>query len=98
LFQSEPDATLVVLLAVTLPLLAVANMTREVMRLSLQPWRYLASTFITTVGGALLGVGAVTALDTGVTGILAATAIVTGLSALSSPPPRSSRASPRSTA
>ena len=30
------------------------------MRLSLQPWRYLTSTFITTLGGALLGVLAVT--------------------------------------
>ena len=82
LFESGSDATLVVLLAVTLPLLAVANMTREVMRLSLQPWKYLTSTFIATIGGALLGVVAVTTLDTGVTGILVALAIFTGLSAL----------------
>ena len=70
------------LLALILPLLAVANMTREVMRLSLQPWRYLISTFITAFGGAILGVIAVTALDDGVAGILAAIGIVTALSAL----------------
>ena len=82
LFSGASDTKLVVLMALTLPLLAVANMTREVMRLSLQPWRYLISTFITAIGGAILGVLAVTRLDAGVTGILSALAIVTGLSAL----------------
>jgi O-antigen/teichoic acid export membrane protein len=82
LFDTQPNAKLVVLLAVSLPLLAAANMTREVMRLSLQPWRYLTSTFISTVGGALLGVLAVTTLDTGVNGIIASIVIVAGVAAL----------------
>jgi O-antigen/teichoic acid export membrane protein len=82
LFEGSSDTKLVVLMGVILPLLAVANMTREVLRLSLQPWRYLTSTFITTLGGALLGVLAVTALDDGVAGILTAIAIATGLSAI----------------
>ncbi len=53
------------LAALTLPLLSVANMTREIMRLSLQPWRYLVSSLLAAVGGALLAVLAVTALDAG---------------------------------
>ena len=39
--RAGPTPTVVAIAALTLPLLAVANMTREVMRLTLQPWRYI---------------------------------------------------------
>lgn len=82
LFEGQPDPDVVALAALTLPLLAVANMTREVLRLSLQPWRYLTSSLLATIGGAVLGVLAVTALDAGVKGVLAATVVGTAVSAV----------------
>ena len=82
LFEGQPDPSLVALAALTLPLLAVANMTREVMRLTLQPWRYVASSLIATIGGAGISVYAVTSLDAGVKGILTATLIGTAAAAV----------------
>ena len=80
--RGASDPSLVALAALTLPLLAVANMTREVMRLTLQPWRYVASSLIATIGGAGLAVLAVTSFDAGVKGILIATVVGTAASAV----------------
>ena len=80
--EGEIDGELVALAALSLPLLAVANLTREVMRLSLQPWRYLTSSLIATVAGAVLGVLAVTAFDAGIEGILVSVVVATGLASV----------------
>jgi O-antigen/teichoic acid export membrane protein len=70
LAEGDADATVVALAALSLPLLVIGNLTREVLRLTLQPWRYLTSTLLATIGGSLLAVIAVTAFDAGVEGIL----------------------------
>ncbi|MEA2393129.1 MAG: hypothetical protein QOJ82_1020 [Solirubrobacteraceae bacterium] len=69
LFGGEPQTTLLVLIAATLPVIILAQFTREVMRLRFRAWHYVVSS---TIGAALtagIGIVAVVWLDRGVDGV-----------------------------
>jgi O-antigen/teichoic acid export membrane protein len=60
---------LVVAVAISLPLINVANFLRETMRLRFRAWHYVASSALASVVAAGVGVVAVVVFDRGVTGV-----------------------------
>jgi O-antigen/teichoic acid export membrane protein len=71
-----------VLTGIAIPLLTLATVLREVMRLRFAAWNYLASSLITGVAGAALSVTFVLAFHLGVEGVLAGLLAGNGLAAL----------------
>jgi O-antigen/teichoic acid export membrane protein len=69
LFDGEQRFTLVIVLAVSLPLVNAANLTRQTMRLRFRAWRFVISAVLAAVASAVVGVVAVTAFDAGVSGV-----------------------------
>jgi O-antigen/teichoic acid export membrane protein len=69
LFDGGQHNTLVMAVAVTLPLINAANLTRQTMRLHFRAWRFVTSSALAAAVSAAVGVIAVTAFDAGVTGV-----------------------------
>lgn len=69
LFDGQQRDALVVAVAVSLPLLNAANLARQTMRLRFRAWRFVISSVLATAVSAVVGVLAVTAFDSGVTGV-----------------------------
>jgi O-antigen/teichoic acid export membrane protein len=69
LFDGEQHDTLVIVVAVSLPLINAANLSRQTMRLRFRAWRFVISAALAAVVSAVVGVIAVTAFDAGVTGV-----------------------------
>ena len=61
--------SLVLAVAISIPLVNVANFLRETMRLRFRAWHYVVSSLIATVVTAGLGIAAATALDLDVRGV-----------------------------
>ena len=72
LFDGQLYTTLVVLVAVAIPLSIVASLTRGVMRLHFRPGRYAISSTLAAVISGGLGVGLVLGTDVGVEAVLIA--------------------------
>jgi O-antigen/teichoic acid export membrane protein len=81
-FGTARYATIVRIVAMTLPLGTLATFCREIMRMKLRPWLYTVSALLNSAGAAILAIGAVLLLDAGVKGILWATLIGTAAAAL----------------
>ena len=79
LFDGQQYTTVVVLLAVALPLTILAQLLRELMRLRFRAWNYMISAALGAAITGFLGVGAVLFLDAGLDGVL--WGIVVGASA-----------------
>jgi O-antigen/teichoic acid export membrane protein len=73
LFDGETERGIIVLVGLSLPAFALAQFTREILRLELRPWPYLASSVAGAVTAATVGVLAVVAWDKGVAGAFAGT-------------------------
>jgi O-antigen/teichoic acid export membrane protein len=69
LFDGEQHDTLVITVAVALPIINAANLARQTMRLRFRAWRFVISSAIAAGVSAAVGVIAVTAFDAGVTGV-----------------------------
>jgi O-antigen/teichoic acid export membrane protein len=69
LFDGQQHDTLVIVVAVSLPLINAANLARQTMRLRFRAWRFVISAALAAVVSAVVGVIAVTAFDAGVTGV-----------------------------
>lgn len=69
LFNGERRDTLIIVVAVSLPLLNAANLTRQTMRLRFRAWRFVISSTLAALVSAGVGVVAVVAFDAGVTGV-----------------------------
>jgi O-antigen/teichoic acid export membrane protein len=69
LFDGEQHDTLIIVVAVSLPLINAANLTRQTMRLRFRAWRFVISSSLAAFVSAAVGVVAVTAFDAGVTGV-----------------------------
>jgi O-antigen/teichoic acid export membrane protein len=69
LFDGEQRDTLIIVAAVSLPLINAANLTRQTMRLRFRAWRFVTSSALAAFVSAAVGVIAVTAFDAGVTGV-----------------------------
>jgi O-antigen/teichoic acid export membrane protein len=69
LFNGEHRDTLVLCVAISLPLVNAANLTRQTMRLRFRAWRFVISSVLATVVSAAIGVVAVLAFNAGVTGV-----------------------------
>ena len=69
LFDGEQRDTLVIAVAVSLPLINAANLARQTMRLRFRAWRFVIASTLAAAVSAAVGVTAVTAFDAGVTGI-----------------------------
>jgi O-antigen/teichoic acid export membrane protein len=69
LFDGEQRDTLILVVAVSLPLINAANLTRQTMRLRFRAWRFVISSALAAFVSAAVGVVAVTAFDAGVTGV-----------------------------
>jgi O-antigen/teichoic acid export membrane protein len=69
LFDGEQHDTLMIAVAVSLPLTNAANLARQTMRLRFRAWRFVISSALAAVVSAAVGVTAVTAFDAGVTGV-----------------------------
>jgi O-antigen/teichoic acid export membrane protein len=88
LFDGRSYASLLVLVALCLPLAILATFCREVMRLRFQPWHYTTSAASAALLSGALGVGLVLGTDVGVDGVLIgvlaghAVAVVYGLAVI----------------
>jgi O-antigen/teichoic acid export membrane protein len=69
LFDGEQHDTLIIVVAVALPLINAANLTRQTMRLRFRAWRFVISSSLAAFVSAAVGIVAVTAFDAGVTGV-----------------------------
>jgi O-antigen/teichoic acid export membrane protein len=69
LFDGEQHDTLVIVVAISLPLINAANMTRQTMRLHFRAWRFVISSALAAAVSAAFSVIAVVAFDAGVTGV-----------------------------
>jgi O-antigen/teichoic acid export membrane protein len=69
LFDGEQRDTLVIVVAVSLPLINGANLARQTMRLRFRAWRFVISSVLAAAVSAAVGVVAVTVFDSGVTGV-----------------------------
>jgi O-antigen/teichoic acid export membrane protein len=69
LFNGEERDTLVIAVAVSLPLINAANLARQTMRLRFRAWRFVISSALAAGVSAAVSVTAVTAFDAGVTGV-----------------------------
>jgi len=69
LFDGQEHDTLVIAVAVSLPLINVANLARQTMRLRFRAWRFVISAALAAAVSATVGVIAVTVYDAGVTGV-----------------------------
>jgi O-antigen/teichoic acid export membrane protein len=69
LFDGEKHGRLMIAVAVSLPLINAANLSRQTMRLRFRAWRFVISSALAAVVSAAVGVIAVTAFDAGVTGV-----------------------------
>lgn len=69
LFGDTHYANVVLIASLALPATGMASLTRQVMRLRFQPWRYLTSSLIAAVGGTAVALVAVLPLDLGAEGV-----------------------------
>lgn len=69
LFDGEEHDTLVIVVALSLPLINAANLARQTMRLRFRAWRFVISAALAAGVSAAVGVLAVTVFDAGVTGV-----------------------------
>jgi O-antigen/teichoic acid export membrane protein len=69
LFNGEHRDTLILVAAVTVPLVNVANLARQTMRLRFRAWRFVISSLLAALLSAGIGIAAVVAFDAGVTGV-----------------------------
>lgn len=69
LFNGEHRYTLVLLAGLALPLINAANLARQTMRLRFRVWRFVISSALAAFVSAAVGVVAVLAFDSGVTGV-----------------------------
>jgi O-antigen/teichoic acid export membrane protein len=69
LFDGEQHDTLMIAVAVSLPLINAANLARQTMRLRFRAWRFVISSALAAAVSAGVAVVAVTAFDAGVTGV-----------------------------
>jgi O-antigen/teichoic acid export membrane protein len=70
LFHSSDEVSLVVLVALAVPLTILATFTREVMRLRFMAWSYTASAIMSAAVAAILSVYLVLATDAGPDGVI----------------------------
>jgi O-antigen/teichoic acid export membrane protein len=75
LFQSRGRGELVATIALTVPLVTMANFLREAMRLRFRAWHYVVSSVLAAFVAAAAGVVAVVAFDSGVTGVFVGVAL-----------------------
>jgi len=71
LFDGRDESAVIVLIAVTLPAFSAAQFAREILRLELRAWSYLATSVAGAVVAAAVTVLAVVAWDTGISGAFA---------------------------
>jgi len=69
LFNGEQRDKLIVVAAVTVPLVNAANLARQTMRLRFRAWRFVISSVLAALVSAGVGIAAVVAFDSGVTGV-----------------------------
>jgi O-antigen/teichoic acid export membrane protein len=69
LFDGEQRDTLMIVAALSLPLVNAANLTRQTMRLRFRAWRFVISSVLAAFVSATVSVIAVTVFDAGVTGV-----------------------------
>jgi O-antigen/teichoic acid export membrane protein len=82
LYGVESHDDLLRIVGVALPVAIVARITREVMRLRFQPWRYTVSAMLEAVGGAAAALTIVLAFDAGIRGALLGIVIGNALAAV----------------
>lgn len=80
-FGNPHYASVVRIVAVTVPAGTLAAFAREVMRLKFRPWSYTISALIGSLGGTLVAVASIVFLDMGVEGIVFGTLVGTALAA-----------------
>jgi O-antigen/teichoic acid export membrane protein len=82
LFGRSSHADVVALVGATIPLAISGRFMREVMRLRFRPWHYTASAVVEAVGGGIVGIVSVLALDAGPAGPVAGLAVGNALAAM----------------
>lgn len=75
LFGETRYAGAVLIAAAALPVTGLASLTRQVLRLRFQPWRYMTSALIAALGGSGVALTAVLVLDRGVEGVFFGTLV-----------------------
>ncbi|MBA2506607.1 MAG: oligosaccharide flippase family protein [Thermoleophilaceae bacterium] len=82
LFDGQGYSTVVVLLAVALPVTILAQFFREILRLRFRPWPFFWSSMVGAIAGTVVSVVGVTTLDLGLDGAVLGPLVGAGVAAV----------------